>query len=122
MTTEKHSKSPRSLGSSGATFSILAVALLLVLAVAWFIFGIVTDGIDAKLIALDSYDPEKTKVWERQYTKEALRGWAIPGLVLLSVISILCAGMVRSARDAWQRLQKIGAEQGEDAKPDNAPS
>ena len=80
MTTEKHRESPRTLVKSVATFSLLATALILVLAVAWFIFGIVTDGIDAKLIALDSYGPEKTKVWEKQYTNEAIRGWAIPGL------------------------------------------
>lgn len=122
MTTKKYSKTPRSLGHSIAIFCFLALALLFVLAVARFIFGIVTDGIDAKLIALDSYDPEKTKIWERQYTKQALRGWAVPGLILLSMILILCAGMMGSARDAWRCLQITGDEDGEHAKPDDAPS
>ena len=116
---EYNNKSPSSLVSSTATFSLLAATLAVVLAVGWFIFGIVTDSIDAKLIVLDSYDPGKAKIWKIQYAKEALRGWAIPGLIFLSVVLILGKGMARSARYAWQHLQKSGAKKGENNRFDN---
>jgi len=106
------------VASHVATLSVLALAL--VLAIASFIVGIVSDGIDAELIALDSYDAEQTKSLRSRYTNEALRGWVIPGLVLLTVIVILFSGMVRSARRGWRQLRGNRAEQGGADQPATA--
>ena len=122
VTTKNHNKAPQTFARSLASFSLLAVALIFVLAVACFVFGIVTDGIDSKLIALDSYDPEQAKIWEQRYRNEALRGWAIPGLVALAVFIILSAGLIRNARSAWRQLHENRAEQAGDGKPDPVSS
>lgn len=105
MSTEEQSNLPRNFTRCTVRFCIFAVLLIVVLAVSWFVFGIVTDGIDARLIVLDSCDAERTKIWKAHYTNEALRGWAIPGLGALGVIFIFCRGLVRSAREAWESLQ-----------------
>lgn len=62
----------------------------------------VSDIIDSQLMAMDSASPERLRLLEEQYRREAWTGWAVPLLVAAGICGLFLWRM-------WRRVERIAA-------------
>lgn len=81
---------------------LLTAALLSVVFVVLMGMVGVSDIIDSRLMAMDSASPERLRLLEEQYRREAWAGSAVPLLVAAGICGLLGWRM-------WRRVERIAA-------------
>ena len=77
-------------------FVIQIILICAVLLSAWFVGGIISDGIDSKLMTFESEPKEGWDYWRSKYRAEAIKGWAIPAIIVTGVFGWLAVAVCKS--------------------------
>ena len=88
---------------------IVIVGIIVV--VAWLVLTVVDDGIDARLIALDSAEPlEGWGAMKRLYMWRAAVGWALPSFIVMILLGILFWSIVMTLREIAECCERLGTK------------